>query len=79
MDMYDAEELAIAVLSLHEDTESDDIEVAIFKTFGVSLDTFTEIADALIPFTVPAQAAISGKGYQGFVKGNAFLVKKEFN
>lgn len=79
MDAYELEELAIAVLSLHEDTESDDIEVAIFKTFGVSLDTFNEIASALIPFTVPAQAAISGKVYQGFVKDNAFIVKKDLN
>lgn len=77
MDMYEAEELAIAVLGLHEDSESDDIEVAIFNRFDVDLSTFTDIAKALIPFTIPAQVAITGKMYQGFVKDNAFIVKKE--
>lgn len=77
MNMYEAEELAIAVLGLCENSESDDIENAIFNRFDVDLSTFTDIAQALIPFTTPAQAAITGKMYQGFVKDNAFIVKKE--
>lgn len=79
MDDLDVMELAIAVLGLPEDSEYEYIDETLYKRFECSLDTFSKIAGSLIPFTIPAQAGITGKVYQGFVKDNTFIVKKKFN
>ena len=77
MDWMEAEELAIAVLGLNEDDDpdSDQIERAMYDRFEISLETFSKIATALMPFTIPAKAAISGDVFHGFVKDGAFIVK----
>ena len=76
MDMMDAEELAIAVLKLDEETsDSDKIEQAIFNKFDCSFEQFHKIAEALMPFTIPANVALSSDVYCGFVKDGAFIAK----
>lgn len=77
MDWMEAEELAIAVLGLNEDDDPDShqIEQAMYDRFEITLEQFQKVAEALLPFTVPAKAAISGDAFQGFVKDGAFIVK----
>lgn len=77
MQWFEAEELAVAVLGYCDDDEldSDTIEQKIFEKFEISLEQFQKVAEALMPFTIPAQAAISGNSFNGFVKDGAFIVK----
>lgn len=77
MDVMDTEELAIAVLGLDEETaDSDTIEQAVYGKWDISMEQFQAVADALISFTIPAKAAISGEAFQGFVKDGAFICRK---
>jgi len=77
MNWMDAEELAIAVLGLDEDAaNSDTIEQAVFDKWEISMEQFQEVVGALIPFTIPAKAAISGEAFQGFVKDGAFICRQ---
>lgn len=77
MDWMETEELAIVVLGLNEDDDpdSDTIEQAMFDKFAISLEQFQAVAEALMPLTIPAKAAISGEAFIGFVKDGAFIVK----
>jgi len=76
MDWMDAEELAIAILGLDEETaDSYAIEDALLDKFEISLEQFHKISESLLPFTIPAQAAISGESFHGFVKDGVFIVK----
>ena len=80
MDWMDAEELAVAVLGLDEETaDSDTIDEALFNKWEISMEQFHKVAEALIPFTIPAQAAISGKAFCGFVKDGAFICKQSID
>lgn len=77
MDWMETEELAVAVLGLDEDTaNSDTIEQAVFDKWEISMEQFQEVAGALIPFTIPAKAAISGEAFRGFVKDGAFICRE---
>lgn len=77
MDWMDAEELAVAVLGLDEDTaNSETVENAMYEKFEISMEQFSKVADALIPFTIPAKAAISEEAFHGFVKDGAFICKQ---
>jgi hypothetical protein len=73
MNCLDAEELADAVLGLTEDQVNDapDYDALLDDKFGVDLETFASIADALLPFTLPARTAITGELYKGFAKDGA--------
>lgn len=77
MDWMEAEDLAIVVLGLNEDDDPDHdtIEQAMFDRFEISMEQFQHVVEALMPFTVPAQAAISGESFHGFVKNGAFIVR----
>jgi hypothetical protein len=77
MNWVEAEDLAIAVLGLNEDDDPDNdtIEQAMFEKFEISMEQFQQVADALMPFTIPVKAAISGESFHGFVKDGAFIVK----
>lgn len=80
MDWMDAESLAVAVLGLDEETaDSDAIEQAVFDKWQVSLEQFQAIAGALVPFTIPARAAITGEAFHGFVKDGSFICKQPAN
>ncbi len=77
MHLMDAEELAVAMLGLDEETaDSDIIEQAITDKFEISMEQFQLVAEALMPFTIPAQAVISGEAFHGFVKDGAFICKQ---
>jgi len=77
MNWMDAEELAVAVLGLDEETaDSDTIEQAVFDKWEISMEQFDEVATALMSFTIPAKAAISGETFQGFVKDGAFICRQ---
>lgn len=78
MHWTEAEELAVAVLGYCEDDELDSnaIENKIFDKFEISMDQFQKVAEALIPFTPPVQAAISGESFNGFVNDGAFICKQ---
>lgn len=77
MDWMEAEELAVAVLGYCEDDEldSDTVEQKMFEKFEISMEQFQAVAEALMPLTIPANAAISGEAFNGFVKDGAFIVK----
>lgn len=76
MHWMDAEELACAVLGIPDDADSDEIEQALADKFEMSMEQFQKVAEALMPFTIPAQAAISGEAFCGFVKDGAFICKQ---
>jgi len=77
MDWMDAEELAVAVLGLDEEAaDSDAIEQAVADKFEISMEQFQAVAEALVPFTIPTRAAISGEMFHGFVKDGAFICKQ---
>ena len=75
MHWTEAEELAGAMLGMDDEADSDAIEQALADKFEISFEAFHKIAEALLPFTVPAQAALSGESFHGFVKDGAFIVK----
>jgi hypothetical protein len=74
----EAEELAAHVLGLDPDEAgSSEVENKLSDKFGIDLETFQKVADALIPFTVKATTALGGVVCQGYVHGNAFICKRE--
>ena len=75
LDYFDAEELARIVVGMTDDDDSDAVEEALADQFGISLEAFYGIMVALIPLTIPAEAALTGTAYQGFVKDGRFIVK----
>ena len=77
MNYMEAEELATLVVGLPEDASDAAIEEALYTKFEVSMEQFHSIAKALIPFTVPAQAGVSGRWFQGFTYNGYFISKKE--
>ena len=78
MNYMEAEELAMLVVGLDENTVNDaDLDEALYAKFDVSMEQFHSIAKALIPFTVPAQAGVSGRWFQGFTYNGYFISKKE--
>lgn len=81
MDLHEAMELAARVLGMDPDVSDFDdtvLDDKLLEKFNVDLDGFAAIANALIPYTVPAQAAISGDAFQGFVHDGAFICKQPY-
>lgn len=78
MDWMDAEELAIVVCGLNENDDPDDsaIEDALYEKFDCSIEQFHKIAEALMPFTIPAKSALTDTVYCGFVKDGMFIAKQ---
>lgn len=73
-----AEELAAVVCGLDEDNyDSGQVEDALYEKFDCSFETFHKIAEALVPLTIPATAALSGQSFRGFVKNGSFIVKED--
>ena len=71
----DAQDLAIAVLGLDDDADFGIVEQALCDRFEISFDAFAELVESLMPFTIPATAALTGESFHGFVKDGAFLCK----
>lgn len=76
---HDVEELAAAALGLGDDADSDVIEGGLIDKFDVSFEQFQAVAEALVDFTLPAQAALSGEFFKGFVRDKSFIVKVPHN
>lgn len=79
MNCLDEQELAVVVLGLDEDSEFEYIEEVMYKRFECSVEQFSKIAEALIPFTIPVKTAMSDNLFQGFVKDGCFIVKEKVN
>ena len=77
MHWTEAEELAARVLGVDpEKSNSSEIEEKLADRFGVGLDTFQQIADALMPFTPAASSAVTRMAYHGYVHDGAFICKQ---
>lgn len=71
-------ELAIAVLGLPADFDDEDaIEQKIYNRFDTDLETFGQIASALLPFAMTGRSPLTGMVYQGFAHNDCWLAKKE--
>lgn len=71
--------LAAAMFGIDEDCQ-DLIDGEIDERFGVQIEDFAAIVEALIPFTPPAQlVTLDGRPAlaRGFVAEGAFIVKRE--
>lgn len=79
MELFEIVELAIGVLGLPHDQDHDDdeVEAMIVERFGVDIHQFGTVAEALIPFTVPARSPLTGNLYRGFTNGKWWLAKQE--
>lgn len=69
---YDAQELACAILGVNYyelvcEGREDEIEEAIYVKFGIDLEQFTNIVEALLPFTPIVQAKFTGIKYHAFI------------
>lgn len=76
MHWIDAQELAGIAVGLNNGDDPMVVEQAVYDRFEVSLEQFQAIAEALLPLTIPARAAISGKSFRGFVKDGVFIVRE---
>jgi hypothetical protein len=63
----DAKELAEHILDM-EESDSDDVEQAIYDKFECSMETFEDIVGHLLPLVDKMQSPISGVMYRGFSK-----------
>ena len=75
MSEVDAESLVTTVLGISEDSSVDALDDALAEGFGVSFDQFRAVAEALLPYTVPARAAVTDECFHGFVADGMFIVK----
>lgn len=78
MNYFDAEELAMNVLGLDEESaDGADFDDLIYDKFEISMEQFHKVAESLVQFTLPMQAGLSGKYFKGFVKDGYFITKEE--
>jgi len=78
LDWVDAEELAVAMMALDEETaDSDTIEQALADNFDISFEQFHKIAEQLIKFTPVQVSPLTEAKYCGFVDvtGTYFIAK----
>ncbi len=76
--MYGIEDLAAELVGLADTEQEDDFEEIdrlLMEKFNIDYESFEYLIKALIPFTISTRTALGNKLCQGFVKGNAFLVK----
>ncbi len=74
--MEEVIELAALILGREFNCEYE-LEEALQEGFGVNLEDFKEIVDALVPFTPSHISPLTGREYQGFVNEGAFVYKKQ--
>ena len=84
MTYYEVQELACAICGLDYDTlvdegREDEIEDALYEKFGISIEQFSAVAEALLPFTPVVEAGISGTLYHAFVndKEGVMIAKRK--
>lgn len=79
MHYFEAEELAARLAGIDPETDNDydsKAEEWLAEKWEISIETFQEIAEALVKFTVPVETAISGHIAQGFVHDGSFICKE---
>lgn len=79
MHYFEAEELAARIAGIDPETDNDydsKAEQWLADKWEISMEQFQEIAEALIPFTIPARTAITETLVQGFVHDGAFICKQ---
>ena len=81
MDEFEFEELMAEVLDVSDALREDDnyLEDKFGERFGISMEAGFELAKALLPHTLSAEAGLSGKAYHAFVsrKEPVMLMKME--
>ncbi|EJL6420001.1 TPA: hypothetical protein SLZ57_003512 [Vibrio cholerae] len=74
LSLLDIEMLAGAALGLTEEqteniiNDDEDFDSPLLEKFGVDLEQFGDIAQALLPFTPTVQSGLSGVVYHAFVR-----------
>ncbi len=78
MHWTEAEELAALVLGLDPDeADSSEVEDKMADKFGVDMETFQKVAEALMPFTVAARTALGNTLCRGYAHEGAFICRQE--
>lgn len=80
MHWREAEELAARMLGMDPelvDGVAIDIDEELAENFGIDLEQFQKIAEALLPFTIPARTPLMKMLCQGYVYDGAFICKQE--
>ena len=75
-DVADVQELARIMYGLAEDAQEDEINSAVMQNLDVDIGQFTNVVEALIPYTLATKSALTDTLYQGFVDGHYFIVKQ---
>ncbi|HFS8442622.1 TPA: hypothetical protein ACH2LO_000654 [Vibrio cholerae] len=74
MDLFDIQRLAGAVLGLTDDETDDvidtneDFDTPLLEKFGIDLDTFGNVAEALLPLTPMISSPLTKTVYHAFVR-----------
>jgi hypothetical protein len=79
MHHFEATELAARVLGIDpeaDDFDEDEVEQMLYDKFEVSMESFQGLAEALLKFTPPVQAAITNTVVQGYIFENCFIAKE---
>ena len=77
---YEARELAEFILKVENPDEEDDVtNEALFDKWGIDLDTFEEIANAIYKTIDFGLSPLTHKAFVGFSSGNIWLAKKDAN
>lgn len=76
MNYMESTELALLVVGLDETADMEELDDVLFTQYGVTLEQFHTVAKALVQFTIPAQAGLSGDWFKGFVYQGAFITKQ---
>lgn len=76
---YEVQELACAILGISYDNLVDEgreseIEEILYEKFEISMEQFSNIVEALLPFTPIVEAGISGNKYHAFVNEKECLM-----
>lgn len=86
MNHFDSQMLAGAVLGMTEDQievildDDEDFDSPLMKKFGVDLEQFTKIAEALLPLTPVVSSELSKQFYHAFgreMEGAWFAIVKQ--
>ena len=77
VDYFDVLDLAAAMLNRFDDYEEEEIEVAFYEEFGMTVEQFGEVAEKLMSFIDVGESGLTGKRYKGFATQGFFHIKKE--
>jgi hypothetical protein len=79
VDSFDIEDLAIFILGLDENSESCEIELALYEEFECTLESFSQIIAHLLPLCDVGESPLTKKVYRGFSdrKNQRWIIKTE--